>query len=602
MTQRISFSRLRRARAAALFAGTLLSSVAALSLPGAAQARSVSGAYLAAQHAVVAGDYAQAARRFGDALAQDPQNRDFLEQALLYGVVAGEMETSLDVAERLVARDANNRLAHLTLAVAEIASGAPRAAEERILTLAPQAFPPIVGKLLLGWAQMEAADSAEALKTFASMDRGALARLFGRYNGALAASIAGEDKVAEERFSAALADLDEPNRRVVEAFGRFLEARGETDKAAALYRDAMEGLAGDRILAAALERAGKAGASAPGLLAADAKQGAAEALFGLSEIFGAEESPAYALLYLRLALHLDPASPAVRLSLGRIWESLQRHAEAEKAYAAVPADSGVYYDVAQLDRADALARMGKVDDAIVAVNGLIARTPRDADLHVALGDLLRGEERFPEAVRAYDAALALRPQGEAARDWPIYYFRGVANERRGAWPEAERDFRKSLEINPGEPSVMNYLAYSWIDRDENLQEALEMLKEAVGLAPNAGYIVDSYGWALFKLGDMDEAAVQLERAVELDPTDPVINDPLGDAMWMVGRRLEAEFQWKRALSFQPEEKDRLRILRKLDAGLDKVVLEERASLAAAPADPAPAPAPEAPAPEAPVEE
>ena len=583
--------RLRRACAAALLAGTLISG-AAFSLAGAAEARSVSGSYLAAQHAVLMGDYGQAAKRYGDALAQDPQNKDFLEQALLYGVVAGDMERSLTLAERLTARDSNNRLAHLTLAVSEIAAGVPGAAIERIQTLAPNAFPPIVGRLLLGWAEMEAKETQKSLDAFAAMDRGALSRLFGRYNGALAAALVGQNELAQKKFEEALADVDDPNRRIIEAFGRFLEHKGDKEKAAELYEKALESLTGDRILTAALARA-RGDGPAPALLAGDAKQGAAEALFSLSEIFGVDESPAYALLYLRLAQHLDPDSPSIRLSLGRIWESLERYGEAEQSYAAVKPETGVYYEVAQVDRADALARMGRAADAIAVVNGLIARTPRDADLHVALGDLLRGEERFPEAVRAYDAALALRPRDDA-RDWPIYYFRGVANERRGSWTEAERDFKKSLELNPDEPSVMNYLGYTWIDRGENFKEALDILERAVDIAPNRGYIVDSYGWVLYKLGDMEEAVVQLERAVELEPVDPVINDHLGDALWMVGRRLEARFQWSRALSFDPEEKDKTRIRRKLDQGLDKVLLEERA----ASADPAVAADPKAPAKEA----
>lgn len=586
MTQRNLILRLRRVGAVALLAGTLLSGAAVLSFPGAAQARSVSGSYLAAQHAVSADDYAQAAKRFAEALAQDPENRDFLEQTLLYGVVSGDAERSVAVAERLVAKDPENRLGHLVLAVSELAKGEAAAAAERIESTAPAAFPPIVGRLLLGWAEMERGDSEKALKTFSSMDRGALSRLFGRYNGALAAAVVGQNDVAEAKFSEALADLEDPNRRIVEAFGRFYETIGEKDKAAALYRQTLESLPNERILSAALARAEGSANEAPGLLAADARQGAAEALFSLSEIFGVEESPAYALLYLRLALHLDPDSPAIRLSLGRIWEGLGRHAEAAQAYGDVSAETGVYYEVAQADRADALARMGKTDEAIAAVNGLIARTPGDASLHVLLGDLLRNQDRFEEAVRAYDSALALRPAADAYRA-RILYFRGVANERRSAWPDAERDFRQSLTIAPREAEVMNYLAYSWIDRDENLEEALDMLKEAVEIAPNAGFIVDSYGWALFKVGDVDEAAVQLERAVELDPTDPVINDHLGDAMWMVGRRLEAQFQWKRALSFEPEDKDRQRILRKLDLGLDKVMLEEREAEAhaAGPADP-----------------
>ncbi len=101
-----------------------------------------------------------------------------------------------------------------------------------------------------------------------------------------------------------------------------------------------------------------------------------------------------------------------------------------------------------------------------------------------------------------------------------------------------------------------------------------MIEKAVEQRPGDGYIVDSLGWVLYRLGDFDGAVEHLEKAVELRPVDPVINDHFGDSLWMVGRRIEARFQWKRSLSFEPKEEDAERIRRKLALGLDTVLAEE----------------------------
>jgi Flp pilus assembly protein TadD len=114
---------------------------------------------------------------------------------------------------------------------------------------------------------------------------------------------------------------------------------------------------------------------------------------------------------------------------------------------------------------------------------------------------------------------------------------------------------------------MNYLAYSWVDRGENIDEALAMLKKAVALRPEDGFIVDSLGWAYYKLGNYAEALRYLEQAIQLEPGEATINDHLGDAYWKVGRREEARFQWQHALDLGPEEGDEPVIRRKLEKGL-----------------------------------
>jgi Flp pilus assembly protein TadD len=117
---------------------------------------------------------------------------------------------------------------------------------------------------------------------------------------------------------------------------------------------------------------------------------------------------------------------------------------------------------------------------------------------------------------------------------------------------------------------MNYLGYSWVDKNMNLEEALEMIQRAVELRPSDGYIVDSLGWAYYKLGRFEDAVRELERAVSLRPEDPVLNDHLGDAYWRVGRRLEATFQWSYARDLKPEPDVLAEVEKKLQKGLPPI--------------------------------
>jgi Flp pilus assembly protein TadD len=174
------------------------------------------------------------------------------------------------------------------------------------------------------------------------------------------------------------------------------------------------------------------------------------------------------------------------------------------------------------------------------------------------GDLLRDKNRFPEAVAAYDRALA--HTGSPSRSvWPLLYARGVAHERAHQWPKAEADFKRALELSPDQPTVLNYLGYSWADQGTNLAEARQMIDKALQQRPDDGAIIDSLGWVTLRQGDSQGAVKLLERAVEMEPEDATINGHLGDAYWAVGRKLEAMFQWRRALTLNPEPEDAARI-------------------------------------------
>ncbi|HEY4344446.1 MAG TPA: tetratricopeptide repeat protein, partial [Parvibaculum sp.] len=183
------------------------------------------------------------------------------------------------------------------------------------------------------------------------------------------------------------------------------------------------------------------------------------------------------------------------------------------------------------------------------------------------GDIYRGKEKYAEAAAEYTKAIE-KAGTPAPSHWSLYYARGICNERLGKWPDAERDLKLALKLSGDHPLVLNYLGYSWIEKGTHLKEALAMIEKAVELRPTDGFVVDSLGWAQYRLGDYARAVQVLQRAVELEPDDSTINDHLGDAFWKVGRKIEARFQWSHALEMKPE-KDRVEILKtKLEFGLE----------------------------------
>jgi Flp pilus assembly protein TadD len=211
-------------------------------------------------------------------------------------------------------------------------------------------------------------------------------------------------------------------------------------------------------------------------------------------------------------------------------------------------------------------RLERPAEAKSHLKEIIAKNPGNYDAWVTLGNIHRNNEEYAEAAEAYTKALDLIPV-LTREHWNTLYYRGIAYERVKAWDKAEADFRKALSLEPDQPMVLNYLGYSLIEKKLSLNEAMDMVRKAVELRPNDGYIVDSLGWAHYQLGDYEEAVKHLERAVELKPADPTIAEHLGDAYWRVGRQLEARFQWQHAKDNKPEPEQLIGIEKKLVDGL-----------------------------------
>ncbi len=307
--------------------------------------------------------------------------------------------------------------------------------------------------------------------------------------------------------------------------------------------------------------------------------GLAEVYFSIASALRSEAQEDYTLIYTRMALALRPDHMDALLMTAELLESLGRFDLATQVYDTVPREDPAFHS-AELGRAEALRQAGREDAAIEVLRQLAKSHSELPLVHVTLGDTLRGMDRFAEAIGPYSDAIALIQQPEE-QHWIIYFARGISYERTDEWEKAEADFLKALELRPEQPQVMNYLGYSYLEKEENYDEALELIERAVALRPDSGYIIDSLGWGLYRLGRYEEAVGHMEKAVERMAIDPIVNDHLGDVYWAVGRKREAQFQWQRALSFTSEDNDTGdvdadRIRRKIEVGLDKVLEEEGA--------------------------
>lgn len=550
------------------FPASLLALALGLVLPATAIAQGVAGSYLAARHASIYSDFRSAADYYGRAVMADPSNPAILESAAMSYIALGQVDKAATIARRLAFLNVNSQIANM----AQTADLLKKEDFDTVLSEMENGLSigEAMDPLITAWAQIGAGRMSSALETFDALAQQDGMQLFGLYHKALALATVGDFEGAAYILSGDAAGTLNLTRRGVIAYVEVLSQLERNADAVALIDQSFGTDLDDALAAIRADLVD--GKVLPFDAVRNAKDGAAEVFLIVAGALNGETADGYTLLYSRITEYLRPDHVDAILLSAALLENLERYDLATEAYNSIPRDHPAFA-AAELGRAEALRKSGKTEAAIEVMEQLARREPDNVAIHVTLGDTLRGLQRYDEASRAYDAALALIDE-PARPQWLLYFARGITHEREDRWDQAEADFRRALELNPGQPQVLNYLGYSFVEMGENYDEALEMIEEAVAASPNSGYIVDSLGWVQFRLGQYAEAVVNLERAAELMAVDPVVNDHLGDAYWAVGREVEARFQWKRALSFDPEEADATRIRRKLEVGLDAVLAEE----------------------------
>lgn len=530
-----------------------------LTVPGQA------GAYLAARSASAGNDFAGAVEWYGKALALDPANLQLLDGAVTARLSVGDIAGAADAARSLVSAGSKSQAAYLAILAANAKSGDFAAILKD--AEAGHSIGALLDSLVKAWAEVGGGKMTDALADFDAIAKAKGIGAFGLYHKALALASVGDFEGADAILSGKTAGQINLTRGGVIAHVQILSQLERNSDAVSLL-DQSFGTQNDPAIGA-LRRRLQAGEPIPFDAVHNATDGLAEVFFTLATALNGQADESYTLLYTRIAADLRPDNVDALLMTARLLEHLGQYDLATTAYASVP-DTDPNFILAVIGRANALVAAGHPDEAVNILQDLSKANPKEPSVQAAFGDALRRQERFAEAIPVYDTAISLI----GAASWPLYYSRAICEQEVGDWPKAEADFRKALEIDPDQPQILNYLGYSYVDRGENLDEALKLIQHAVAISPDEGYIVDSLAWALYRLGRAKEAVVPMEKASLLEPVDPIVTDHLGDVYWAVGRHREAEFQWHRALSYNPEEKDATRIRRKLEVGLDAVLAEE----------------------------
>jgi tetratricopeptide (TPR) repeat protein len=523
---------------------------------------SASGSYLAARHAGQQRDAGAAAAYYRSALKRDPGNSELLDRAFLSFLVDGEVDEAVKYAERVAQIDKNDRVARLVLGVNSLKRKQYPAARRDLAQSVRGPITDLTATLLSAWSMYGGNDSKGAIAAIDKLAGPEWYAIFKDLHAGLIYDLAGNQKEAGKRFENAY-KLDATALRVVEAYGSWVSRNRSPKEALTIFETFDKSLPRHPLVLEAMGKL-KAGEKLPPLVSS-AQAGAGEALYGLGASLGRRGGEDLGLVYLQLSLFLVPSHPLALLSLADLYESLKKPELAIKVYERVPANSSLHRNAA-IQMAANLDSLERADDAQKHLEGLIKQRPDDMEAIMALGNVLRGRKKFAECANVYSKGVAGVPNPEKA-NWVLFYFRGICYERSKQWPMAEADLKKALALYPDQPHVLNYLGYSWIDQGVNLDEGMEMIKKAVQQRPDDGYIVDSLGWAYYRIGNYEEATKQLERAIELKPEDPTINDHLGDAYWRVGRVLEAKFQWAHARDLKPDPEELPKIEEKLKDGL-----------------------------------
>lgn len=681
-------------------------SEAAQDLAASEDLRTLSGSYLAGRIARAENDTTSAARYYRDALGHDPDNEVLLEQAFQMEVLDGTGPTTLELAEKLVAADPQDRNARLILGLKAFKDGHLGKAAEHFKASSTGPIGELTGAMAQAWVDFASGNTAAALARLDSPKQAEWAQFYLLYHRALISDLAGRRQDARQAYER-IFKQDPKTLRTALAYARSAAHSGDVKLARSVLAQHIEKNQGEvhplvRSLLAELNGPSQK----PALLVETAGQGLAEVFYGLGEALIGEGAVPAGMLYMQMALSVEPNHQFSLAALANAYENSHRYADALATYERIPKGSPLElkievlkaYNLNSLDRADEaekvltslLDRMVIVSDAEVpaaaapeeasepaekapvsgerdgssaesplrlgikgdrvrelqealnklgfdaetpdgrfgvstqravmdfqkakglkadgmagpetlkAILGsaatasaapaapatpatvaptapLPAANPAAADavsattadkLQVldALGSIQRAHKLYEDATKTYTSAIELIPKIDH-RHWAFYYARGTSYERIKNWPAAEADLKKALDLAPEQPLVLNYLGYSWIDQGMNLKQGMALIEKAVALKPDDGFIVDSLGWAHFKLGNFKDAVRYLERAVELKPDDPILNDHLGDALWRVGREREARFQWDQAMSLNPEPEDAEKIKHKLAEGL-----------------------------------
>ena len=280
-----------------------------------------------------------------------------------------------------------------------------------------------------------------------------------------------------------------------------------------------------------------------------------EFLFLISNLYSSQDQFEKSNFYLNIANFLNPKFVFNLALVADNYYLNQNYEKAKETLKVFNKETLFYYWFRIKKEAQII---GKESDDVKALNYLVKEFSKfdNPNLRMILdvGNFHKSAKKYKKAISFYSTVLSsIDSNSELSSD--ILYRRGGSYERIKDFENSDKDLLASLEIDPDDAYVLNYLAYSWLERDYKIDEAISMLEKAYAIKSNDPYIIDSIGWAYYLIDDYVKAEKFLKRAVELMPDDPIVNDHYGDILWKLDRKIQARYFWSNVLSFEDTEEE-----------------------------------------------
>lgn len=508
------------------------------------------GTYLAARVAHLRQDLNTAADYYIKSIKLGADNPEIISRTYVLLTSEGRIDEAADYAKKAREQGDNGNFIHFVVMTDELNKGNYDKALESLENIKDKAYQESILPLFESWIYAGSGKPEEALAAMDKLKKDkSLVSLYYMHSGMLNDYLGNQEDAAKAFDTVVNNENLELSYRSLQIISNFYIRNGRKSEAAELVKKYYDKNFQARMLFELYQNIQNADLKATAKMIDTPQKGEAEALFNIGTIFRGYQSD-ISQIFTALALYLNPQHDVALISMADLLENSQRYDEAIAKYNQISPQSPVYF-MAQLKVASIYMVKKDNQKALKKLENLLEQYPDDYQILFNLGEVNRVMNQQKDAIKYYNKALKVAPKA-VKKDWTVYYALGMAYERNGQWKKAEEVLQKALEVSNRHPFVLNYLGYSWLQHNENSNEALYMIFEAYRQNPEDGHIMDSLGWALYRMGKYEDAIKVLERAAEYLPGNAIVCDHLGDAYWLVGRKDEARFQWQHALTLKED--------------------------------------------------
>ena len=296
-----------------------------------------------------------------------------------------------------------------------------------------------------------------------------------------------------------------------------------------------------------------------------------EFFYLIASLYSSEESYAKSNFYLKISNFLNPK---FKFNLTLISENFyinDKYSQSKLATKDFKKEEVIYYWYKIKRNSQIILKEKGTEESLnyLKENFQKIKNPSEKILF-DMANLLKSFKKYDEAIKYYNKIL-LNLNKDSSTYATVLYRRGSGFERLGKYTQSDKDLIKCLEIEPDDAYVLNYLAYSWLERNYKIDEAMKMLEKAYEQEPDSAFIIDSIGWAHYLTGNFIEAEKLLKKAIQIMPNDPIVNDHYGDILWKLNRKMEAKYFWESVLTFEDSEEEmKNKVYIKILKGLQKI--------------------------------